>query len=345
MNALMANGGDILARLSGGAFGSHTSGATVVGILSSRTIQDEIIDKFDLRAVYRAKGYEAARKALAGASAISEDRKSGIITIEVQDRDPKRAVEIVQAYINDVNARVATLTTSSAHRERVFLEERLAKVKEQLDGATLRLSQFSSKNKTLDPQLQGKAMLDAASALQGQLIAAETELTGLLQIYGSENYRVKAASARVGELRAKLRSMSGAQGNDDKQGGQIYPSLEQLPLLGNTYYELARQAKIDEAIYEGLIKEYELAKVQEAKELPSIKVLDDPVIPEHKSFPPRLLIMMAGTLVTVLCAAAWLLFRGVWRQLDDDDPMKLGVRELQREFLHSRRNPSEAATP
>ena len=329
MSALMAGGGDFLAGLGGSALGMHNSGATIVGVLESRTVQDDIVNEFNLRQVYGKRRVEDARRMLENRSSISEDRKSGIITIAVEDHSPQRAAKLAQAYVDDLNSRVVNLTTSAAHRERVFLEERLATVKSQLDEATLRLSQFSSKNKTLDPQIQGKAMLDAASALQGQLIAAETELSGLQQIYGSENYRVKAASARVGELRAKLRTMSGSQGNRSSEGtGEVYPSFEQLPLLGNTYYELARQAKIDEALYEVLIKQYELAKVEEAKELPSIKVLDEPIVPERRAFPPRLLIVVTGTLVTFFCAIAWLFFRAVWLKLDDNDPVKVGIREL-----------------
>jgi capsule polysaccharide export protein KpsE/RkpR len=327
MSALMASGGDFLASLGGSAFGMHTSGATIVGILNSRSVQDVIVNEFDLRKVYGQKRMEDARKILQKRSSISEDRKSGIITIAVQDGDAERSAKLAQAYVNDLNSRVANLTTSAAHRERVFLEERIGKVKEQLDEATLRLSQFSSKNKTLDPQIQGKAMLDAASALQGQLIAAETELSGLQQIYGSENYRVKAASAKVGELRSKLRGMSGSkQSGSVDGGGQLYPSLEQLPLLGNTYYELSRQAKVDEAIYEVLIKQYELAKVEEAKELPSIKVLDEPVVPERKAFPPRLLIVICGTIFVFLCAAVWRLAREVWGRLEESDPVKVEAR-------------------
>ncbi len=329
MSALMASGGGFLADLGGSALGMHTSGATIVGVLNSRTVQDDIVNEFDLKHLYGTKRQEDARKVLQGNSSIVEDRKSGIITIAVRDRSPERAAKLAQAYVNDLNGRIASLTTSAAHRERVFLEDRLAKIKDQLDEATLRLSQFSSKNKTLDPQIQGKAMLDAASALQGQLIAAETELSGLQQIYGSENYRVKAASARVGGLRAKLRTMSGSPASSPAAGdGQLYPSLEQLPLLGNTYYELQRQAKVDEAIYEVLIKQYELAKVEEAKELPSIKVLDEPVVPERKAFPPRLLIILGGTILTFICAGVWLFAWEVWRKLDESDPVKIGVREF-----------------
>ncbi len=344
MSALMANGGELLAALGSGSLGMHTSGATIVGVLNSRTVQDDIVTRFDLERVYGKKRIEDARVVLQNRSSMAEDRRSGIITIAVQDGSPERAAKLAQAYIDDLNNRVASLTTSSAHRERVFLEDRLTKVKQQLDDATLRLSQFSSKNKTLDPQVQGKAMLDAASALQGQLIAAETELSGLRQIYGSDNYRVRAAEARVGELRAKLRTMSGAQANDSATGEtQLYPSLEQLPLLGNTYLELARQAKIEEALYEVLTKQYELAKVEEAKELPSIKVLDEPVVPGRKAFPPRMLIILGGTILTFLCAATWLFARQVWRKLDDKDPVKIGVREVLASFPSGRQHQARGA--
>ena len=347
MSALLARGGDLLGGMAGDALGVRTPGATVVGILGSRTVQDDIIGQFDLRNVYGKKKYDDARQVLQARTSISEDKKSGIITIAVQDRSPQRAAGLARAYIDDLNTRVAQLTTSSAHRERVFLEERIEKVKQQLDNATLRLSQFSSANRTMDPQIQGKAMLDSATALQGQLIAAETELSGLRQIYGSENYRVRAASARVGELRSKLRMISGIPGTSGtaKPEGQLYPSLDQLPLLGNTYYELARQAKIEEALYEVLTKQYELAKVQEAKELPSIKILDEPVVPERKSFPPRLLISTAGTMFVICCAMGWAFARKVWTKLEDSDPVKLGVRELQASFAQSMRKPTKMAAP
>ncbi len=346
MSALMASGGDLIASLGGSALGMHNSGATIVGILNSRTVQDDIVKEFDLKKVYDEKRLEDARLVLEKRSSISEDRKSGIITIAIQDRSPERAAKLAQAYVTDLNSRVASLTTSAAHRERVFLEERIGKVKDELDEATLRLSQFSSKNKTLDPQIQGKAMLEAASALQGQLIAAETELSGLQQIYGSENFRVKAASARVGELRARLRTMSGSQtGNSADSGGQLYPSLEQLPLLGNTYNELLRQAKVNEALYEVLIKQYELAKVEEAKELPSIKVLDEPVVPERKAFPPRLLIILGGTILTFIFAAAWLFGRELWQKLDERDPVKIGVRELVASLPGRSSAPARRAIP
>ncbi len=328
LGALTAKAGDAIGAMASNVLGLRTSGATMVGILQSRTIQDDLINQFDLRRVYSEKRYNDARKILEKRTNISEDKKSGIITISVEDSNPVRAAALAKAYVTDLNNRISQLTTSSAHRERVFLEGRLESVKQELDAATLKLSRFSSKNKTFDPQIQGKAMMEAASSLQGQLIAAETELKGLEQIYGPETSRVRASSARVAELRNKLRGMSGDAGGSSEDNitlssGELYPSLEQLPLLGNTYYDLARRAKIDEAVFEVLTKQYELAKVQEAKEIPSIKVLDEPVVPESKSWPPRLFIIAFGTLLSFAVACLWILGAAGYESLDSHDPRRL----------------------
>src|SRR5450631_2577026 len=224
LGALTAKGGDVIGAAAGDALGLRTSGATIVGVLNSRTVQDDLINRFDLRKVYYEKRYEDARRVLQQRTDIAEDKKSGIIMISVQDRDPQRAALLARAYIDDLNARIAKLTTSAARREREFLEARLQTIKQQLDDSTLQLSRFSSRNMTFDPQIQGKAMIEAASTLQGQLIVVETELSGLEQVYGPENSRVKAASARVGELRSKLRSMSGAGDTNGSSSGQLYPS-------------------------------------------------------------------------------------------------------------------------
>ena len=301
-----------MGSLASDLLGMHTTGATLVGILSSRTIQDDLINQFDLRKVYSKKKYEDARKVLSRRTDISEDRKSGIITIKVEDGDRDRSAKIAHGYVDDLNNRVSQLTTSSARRERVFLEGRLSSIKQQLDESTLQLSRFSSKNKTFDPQVEGKAMLDAASTLQGELIAAESELKGMEQIYGPENARVRSAAAKVSELRSKLNALSGNSGIATKDGdggtgaASLYPSLQQLPILGNTYYDLARQAKINETVYEVLTKQYELAKVDEAKEIPTIKVLDEAIAPEGKIWPPRSLIIILGTILAFCLGVTWL---------------------------------------
>ena len=331
----------MIGKFASEALGGKTPGALFVGVLQSRTVQDRIIDKFDLRREYWVSHYDSARKKLTNKTAISEDRKSGIITISVTDRSPRRAADLANAYVNQLNSLVAELSTSSAHRERVFLEERLKVVKRDLDDASNQFAKFSSENNTLDIQQEGKAMLDAAGNIAGQMVAAQSQLEGLRQIYTDNNSRVRSLNAHVAELRKQLEKLGGTQGNGaepsrgqtadhsvGKNADMPYPTIRSLPLLGVKYGEFYRGAKIQETVYELLTQQYELAKVQEAKETPSVKILDPASIPEKKSFPPRLMIMLLGTLFAVSVCVVWVLGAEQWRAADPDDPRKILANEV-----------------
>lgn len=303
-----------------------------VGILSSRTVQDKLIQQFDLKKLYHARRMEDARKKLARHTDISVDRKSQIISITVTDHDPQRAAAMGRTYIAELNRLVAELSTSSARRERIFLEERLQAVNKDLESAEKEFSQFSSKNTAIDIKEQGKAMVESAAILQGQLIAAESELEGLRQIYNDNNVRIRSIRARIHELKHQLEEIAGKgeplSASSTQQADPLYPSIRQLPLLGVTYADLYRRTRVQEAVFESLTKEYELAKVQEVKEIPVVKVLDSPSIPDKKSFPPRLLIMVLGTALGLCVASTWILGKASWEQTDSADPRKVLAQEV-----------------
>ena len=193
--------------------GAKTPGAFYVEVLKSRTVQDRLINRFDLRARYRKSTYFEARKKLAKFTDIEEDKKSGVITLTVTDYEPKMAAQIANAYVDELNRLAVDLNTSSAHRERQFLEERLATAKQDFARASASLSQFTTKNSMVDPQNEGRAVMDAAARMQGELIASETELKGLQQIYSDDNVRVRTLKARMAELQSQLRKLVG-QNND-----------------------------------------------------------------------------------------------------------------------------------
>jgi len=320
-----------LGAVAGDLLGVKSSGALFVGILKSRTLQDRLIDRFQLKKVYSVKHTEDARKTLSENTAASEDRKTGIVTVTVTDHDPKRAAAIAQAHIEELNQLSAQLSTSAAHRERVFLEERLIAVKRDLDDAAKKFSQFASKNVALDIKEQARAMVEAAAAIQGEMIAAESELKGLEQIYTSSNVRVRAIQARISELQRQLQKLGGKAPSETDplaSSDALYPSIRELPILGVTWADLYRRTKIQETVFEILTQQYELAKVQEAKETPSVKVLDAAVVPEEKSFPPRVLITVLGGLVLFCGAAMWVFARERWNETDASDPGKMFAREV-----------------
>jgi len=303
-----------------------------VGILASRTVQDKLIQEFDLEKLYWDRRMEDARRDLGEHTGISVDRKSQIITISVTDHDPKRAAAMAQAYVEELNRLVAELSTSSARRERIFLEERLKAVNQDLEAAEKEFSQFSSKNTAIDIKEQGKAMVEAAATLQGQYIAAQSELEGLKQVYTDNNVRVRSVQARIAELRRQLEKLGGkgeqASDSSGQQADYLYPSIRKLPLLGVKYADLYRRTRVQEAVFETLTKQYELAKVQEAKEIPTVKVLDMPNIPEKKSYPPRLLMMFVGTFLGLAGVVGFVFVKTSWLATDANDPRKAFVQEV-----------------
>jgi uncharacterized protein involved in exopolysaccharide biosynthesis len=344
MAAMAAKGGGGLAGVAGDLLGLKSSGALFIGVLRSQTSQDRLIEQFDLRKVYRKRLVIDARTKLDENTSISEDRKSGIITISVTDRSPQRAAALASAYVDQLNLLVSELSTSSAHRERVFLEERLKVAEQDLDYASNQLAQFSSKNNTLDIQQEGKAMLDAAGTIAGQMIAAQSQLEGLRQIYTDNNPRVRSMDARVASLRKQLEKLGGTEAKGanvaatspgqsaDPAPAQVsglpYPTIRSLPLLGAKYADYYRRAKIQETVFELLTEQYELAKVQEAKETPSVKVLDPARIPEKKSFPPRSVIMFLGTFLVSALSVVWVLGSARWKEVDPQDPRRIFVQEV-----------------
>jgi capsule polysaccharide export protein KpsE/RkpR len=321
--------------VAGGLLNQKTPGGTAIGVLSSPTVQDNIINRFDLRRVYHRKLYLDTRKKLTGRTTFDEDKKSGIISIAVMDHDRYRARDIAQAYVEELNNLVNSLSTSSARRERIFLEERLHSIKDSLDVSSQKLSQFSSRNATVDPQKEGEATVEAAEKLQGQLIAAQSQLAGLKAMYSDDNVRVREVRAQIGELQGQLRKMSGlgeSENGTDLKTDQVLPSVRQLPLLGYTYYDLYRQVTMQEALYETLTKQYELARVQEAKEIPPIKVLDSPAVPEKLSSPHRLILTLLGIFVSAFAGLAWIVTRTLWDLADDSYPAKVFAAMLADRF-------------
>ena len=336
--ALTAKAGNAsLGGVAGDLLGVKSSGALFMGVLNSRTVEDRLIERFQLRKIYAVRLDEDARKKLAARTGINEDRKSGIIAITVTDRDPQRAAAIAQAYVEELNQLVAELSTSAAHRERVFLEERLIAVKRDLDDASQKFSQFASKNTAIDIKEQGHAMVEAAAKLQGEMIAAQSELKGLEQIYMPENVRVRSVQARISELQRQLAKLGGAATGESSQTtassglsspDSLYPSIRELPLLGVAWGDLYRRTRIQEAVFETLTQQYELAKVQEAKETPSVKELDVARVAERKSFPPRTLIIFAVAFLFLGAAILALFLRVQWEQTDEKDPGKVFAQEV-----------------
>jgi uncharacterized protein involved in exopolysaccharide biosynthesis len=336
--ALMASAaGDRLSGLASDALGLKSTGGLFIGMLQSWTVQDRLVSRFNLRQVYGLSSLKDARERLATNTLISEDRKSGIITITASAKSPQLAASLAQGYVEELDRLTANVSTSAARRERMFIEQRLQAVKQDLDAASKDFSIFSSKNTAIDISAQGKTMVDAAARLQGELIASEGQLSSLRQIYTDNNVRVRGLKAQTEELKRQLGNLMGTnasleQKDSASNDSASYPSIRELPVLGVAYADYYRRLKIQESLYEILTKQYELAKIQEAKEIPTVKILDAANIPERKSGPQRIRLVFLGTSFGVFLAVGYVLALDRWQSIDSRHPLRVLSQTLRRGF-------------
>ena len=332
-----AGGLGSLGGLAGDLLGVHNTSALFIDLLRSGTVSAHLIDRFHLQDEYHKRYRIDTAKLLARRTSIVDDKKSGVITLKVRDTDPRRARDLAQGYLLELNSLLTHNNTSSAHQERVFLEHRLGGVQSELEQAQLALSNFSSTHNTIDVKEQTRATVDAAARLEGELVVGQSEIDSLRQIYGDGNVRVRAAQARVADLQHEIVKISGTSAPlpSGEPGSaafpsdnQLYPPLRQLPRLAVPYADLYRRVRVQETVFELLTQEYELSRIQEAKDVPIVGVIDQPGIAEKKSYPPRLLVTLLLTSLAFAAYCAFLLMRLRWEAVDDTDPRKRLSREI-----------------
>lgn len=309
-----------LAGLAGELLGAKNSSAVFLKVLDSRTVQDYLVDRFDLRKHYHQRYWEDAREKLQSHTTISEDKKSGVIAVTFEDRDPKFAAAVTGAYVEELDRVITKVATSAARRERQFIEQRLAEERQTLDDTQTQFSQFASSTMALDVPQQTKVTVESAAKLQGELIAARAQLEGMEQIYARENYRVKSLQAHIAELEKAMGKLNSATGNAQDPINP-YPSVRSLPQLGVKWVDLYRNTKIHETVYELLTQQYELAKIQEAKEIPSVKLLDPPSQPE-KRYPRPWSVLLMGAACSVLVSCLGVVVRDRWQNWSVADPRR-----------------------
>jgi tyrosine-protein kinase Etk/Wzc len=306
----------------GGLLGLQTVGQLYVRAAQSQSAEDRIIHRFDLMKVYHDHYIEECRNDLERHVDISEDKKSGTISIEVTDKSPRRASEMANAYVEELDHLMIQVNSNAAHQEREATERRVADAKRDLDAAVKELATFASENATFEPDDQAKAAVEISANIEGQLIVAEAQLRSLEQLYTINNQRVQAAQAQVRELQKQLASANNG-GVDGESRQRDLPSVRKVPLLGVPYLDLERRAKIREAVYKALTQEYELARVRENSQVSSVHVLDPAVVPTRKSFPPRALVAVGLIFVSVSLWIGWILAMDWWETTDHQNPWKL----------------------
>ncbi|GAB7026191.1 GumC family protein [Geotalea toluenoxydans] len=299
-----------LAGLAGGALGGSSD--LYLGILKSRSVADAVIKKLDLQKKFECKNIDEARQALARVVK-TQAGKDGIITITADNKDAVLAATLANTMVAELGNRSVQLNLTKAGSERVFLEKRLDLVKDDLAKAENSLRDFQQKNKMLKVDSQAAATIEGIAQIRAEIVAKEVQLASLKSFQTDESPDVQLLKTSIAKLRNQMGSFSG------NGAGDVIPAVGNVPNLGLEYARRLRELKTQEAIFEQLKKQYEVAKYNEAKDSSSVQVLDDAVVPAKKSKPKRSLIVLLSA-VTAFFASIFIVFiQEYFDKMSDDD--------------------------
>lgn len=265
-----------------------------VGMLRSRTVADNLIQRFDLKRIYGRDTLISTRSALEKSSKITAG-KDGIITIEVEDKNAKRAAELANAYVDELTKLTAVLAVTEASQRRLFFERQLAQARDSLTKSEIAARQGMDKGGLVIVDAQGRAMVETTARLRGQIAAKEVQIGAMRAFATSRNPDLQQAQHELEAMKHELSKIEGSEPNKANPKQVTNPEgIENLRLL--------RDVKYYEAIFELLAKQYEIAKIDEARDASIVQVLDKAIEPERRSRPARTRIVIVTAFVVGLLA-------------------------------------------
>jgi tyrosine-protein kinase Etk/Wzc len=305
-----------------------------VAMLHSRTVEDALVNRFDLRKSYNVRQYQDARKTLEKRSAIDPE-KEGLISIQVTDRDPKRAADIANAWVDELRALNQNLALTEAAQRRVFFEQKLAAERDDLSKSELALKILEEKTGLIQPDAQTRALIGAVAELRAQVAAKQVQLQSLRTYATENNPDVKRVERELAELQAQSAKMSQTERSGANMGeGDLQVPTRRVPEANLEYLRAARELKYHESLYDFLGKQLEAARIDESKNAVTVQVVDKAVEPERKSSPKRLLIVAVTAVASFLLSCLGVLIWEAIRRKQQDPTERARIAQLQR-YLRS----------
>lgn len=277
----------LLSQVGGGLTGLGSMlGATsqtdlYVGMLRSRTIFDSLITRFDLKKLYHDRTFEEARKSLNRKITVQADPKSNVIVIAVEDKDPKRAADMANAFVQELKRMTKGLAVTEAAQRRLFFEEQLKDTKETLIKAEEEVKGFQERTGTLHVEEQVKAVIRNIAQLRAEIAAKEVQIKVVKTYTRPNNPDLQRDEAALNGMRAELAKLESKGG----KGSDPLMPTGRMPSVGTEYVRKLRDLKFNETLYELLLKQYELAKLDEARDAAVIQVIDRALPPEKQEKP------------------------------------------------------------
>ncbi len=287
-----------LAGAAGGALGIKNPSDLYVGLLSSRTVADNLIRRLDLKKHYQEEMLGKTRQMLERNTAIKAS-KNGLISVEIEDGDPKFAAVLANAYVEELDKLVGTLTITEASHRRIFFERQLQKSKNDLAQTEAALKDTLDTKGLISVDSQSRAIAETVARLRAQITAKEIQLASMKAFVTEDNQQYRRTAQELASMRNELAKLENGVGADDARKD----SAKQSGNLDNV--KLLRDLKYHQMLYEMLAKQYEAARLDESKDIPVIQVLDKAVEPENKAHPRRARIVISSAVAGLLAAILW----------------------------------------
>jgi tyrosine-protein kinase Etk/Wzc len=344
-NSAMAMLGQLggLASLAGGgaagALGLKNPDDLYIGLLQSEYVMDRIIQRLDLTKVYQAKRLSDARKALQGKTKILSD-KSSLISISVEDHNAKRAAEVANAYVDELHDLMSHLAVTSAAQRRMFFEQQVMQEKEKLADAEVALEETEMKTGIIQPQGQAQAVIATIMQLRAQISASEVELGALRTSATDQNPEVITLQSQIAALRGQLADFEKGHPQSVSMEGNVLTPTSEVPAASLEYLRRMRDVRYQETLFEFMTRQYEMAKVDEAKQGQMIQVVDPALVPERRSWPPRTLLTVLAFILAAMAASFWVILQSAYehRMENPEDADKINrLRQLLRVGRHRTR--------
>ncbi len=288
-----------LASLAGAGSQLKSPADMYIGVLESRTIADHLVDQFHLKDLYKAKTMEDTRVALKKHTKFIAT-KDGLIHITVEDHDPNRASEMTNAYVDELYLMNSHLAVTEAAQRRVFFDQELASEKNSLTVAEDALKQMEEKTGVIQISGQAEAIIRSIAQARAEIASREVELQATRTFATDQNPTAMRLQEEISSLRDQLSKLE----NDPRASQVTAGNLQagRVPAVGLEYARRLRDVRFNEALYELLSKQYEAARIDEAKAAPLIQVIDRAVPPDKKSSPHRILLTLGFGFVGFLIA-------------------------------------------
>ena len=328
-----------MAALAGGSLGIKNPNDMYVGMFRGRTVEDAMVTQFGLMKEYHVHLLSEARKKFEHYASVDGNSKDGLLHITVVDPDPRRAAELANGYVQEFRNLSEHLAITEASQRRMFFEQQLEDEKNKLADAEEALAKTEQQTGLIQLDSQAKALIESAASLRAQITAKQVQIQSMETFATDQNAQLVQAQRELESLQAQLAKLGGSEANDESL---IMPK-GRVTQAGMEYVRKLRDVKYHETIFEILARQFEVAKLDEAKEGSMIQVVDPAIPPDKPSFPRKTVIVLGATGVGFIVALFAALLQAGYERLKSNPETAVKVSMLRRAILSRRRERGDAA--